>query len=79
MQALFEQMEVLGANHVWLYARVEAGDPGLGSRDERLFVPGGSAKHWSGREGSGLRYRQILGCRVTVGGHQGPVDLFLTA
>jgi hypothetical protein len=23
--------------------------------------------------------RQIRGCRVTVGGHQGPVDLILTA
>jgi hypothetical protein len=43
VQALFEQMEVLGANHVWLYASVEAGGPGLGSRDERLLVPGGSA------------------------------------
>jgi hypothetical protein len=23
--------------------------------------------------------RQIRGCQVTLGGHQGPVDLFLTA
>ena len=57
----------------------EAIELGLGVALPAVLDLGQKREFGRGERARASATRQIRGCRVTMGGHRGPVDLFLTA
>jgi hypothetical protein len=77
VQALFEKVEMLGPNGVWLYPSIGAEARGWAAATSGEFRVE-ERKTGRGERIRGSATRRIRGCRVTVGGRQGH-DLSLTA
>jgi hypothetical protein len=78
-EAVFERTDVLGANDftftLTVRAKAHGWDAAFGAGNQSISI--GQSGRGERARASGTR--QIRGCAVSMGGHQGPADLVLTA